>query len=241
MFHLLTLSEAHQQALTIETQTISNFSWSASRSTRPALQQNANPTDTALPQKTETAPVPFTNNTPPRQSSLRCFACGEIGHRQSNCPKRNHRGLLLDTASNEVEVIYDEEITDAVEETVELVADSGPCLMVRWVCLAPWHIDENPQQQNLFHSKITIEGKVCKFIIDSGSSENVVAEDVVNKLKLTTELHPCPYKLAWLYQKMDLVITRRALVSFSQVIKFGHFSLKIGCPLMLTTNSSRRR
>nr|VDD11880.1 unnamed protein product [Brassica oleracea] len=37
LFHPLTLSEAHQQALTIETQTISNFSWSASRSTRPAL------------------------------------------------------------------------------------------------------------------------------------------------------------------------------------------------------------
>lgn len=102
----------------------------------------------ALPQKTETALVPFTDNTPPRQSSLRCFACGEIGHRQSNCPKRNRRGLLLDTAGNEVEVIYHEEITDAIEETVDLVADSGPCLMVRWVCLAPWHINENPQQHN---------------------------------------------------------------------------------------------
>ena len=62
--------------------------------------------------------------------------------------QREIRGLLLDTAGNEVEVIYHEEITDAIEETVDLVADSGPCLMVRWVCLAPWHINENPQQHN---------------------------------------------------------------------------------------------
>ena len=58
--------------------------------------------------------------------------------------------------------------------------------MVRRVCLAPQHTDENPQRHYLFHSKCTIAGKVCKFIIDSGSSENVVAEDVVNKLKLAT-------------------------------------------------------
>lgn len=68
---------------------------------------------------------------------------------------------------------------------------------------------------NLFHSKCTIAGKVCTFIIDSGSSKNVVAEDVVNKLQLQTELHPCPYKLAWLDKKTDVVITRHALVSFS--------------------------
>lgn len=43
----------------------------------------------------------------------------------------------------------------------------------------------------------------------------MVAEDVVNKLSLTTELHPYPYKLAWLDKKTDLTITRRALISYS--------------------------
>uniref|UniRef100_A0A0D2ZT55 CCHC-type domain-containing protein n=1 Tax=Brassica oleracea var. oleracea TaxID=109376 RepID=A0A0D2ZT55_BRAOL len=221
LFNPLTLSEAHQQALTIESQTKGNFSWSASRSTRPSQQQlSSSTTDDAPPLQTDTAAIPFTDKTQTRPSSLRCFACGEIGHRLSNCPKRNRRGLLLDATGNDVEVIYDEEVTETIAETEDLVADHGPCLMVRRVCLAPHHTDENPQWHSLFHSKCNIAGKVCKFIIDSGSCENVVAEDVVNKLKLTTELHPCPYKLAWLDKKTDLMIARRALVSFSIGGKF---------------------
>lgn len=38
---------------------------------------------------------------------------------------------------------------------------------------------------------------------------------MVTKLQLPTELHPYPYKLAWLDQKTDLLITRRSLISFS--------------------------
>lgn len=76
-------------------------------------------------------------------------------------------GLLLDTTGNDVEVIYDDEIAETLEETENLVVDSGPCLRVRRVCLAPCHIDDNPQRHNMFHSKCTIAGKVCKFIIDS--------------------------------------------------------------------------
>lgn len=52
-------------------------------------------------------------------------------------------------------------------------------------------------------------------MIDSGSSENVIAEDVVAKLQSQEEPHPTPYKLAWLQQSHDLMVTKRALVSFS--------------------------
>ncbi|KAF8051045.1 hypothetical protein N665_1812s0002 [Sinapis alba] len=199
LFNPLSLSKAHQQALTIESQTKSTFSWTTSRQTRPVSQQHSSTTtDDTPPQQPDSPIVPFIDKTTSRPSSLRCFSCGEIGHRQSNCPKRNRRGLLLDTTGNDVEVIYDDDNTDDTEDTVDLVADNGLCLMIKRVCLAPRHIEDNPQHHNLFHSKCTIEGKVCKFIIDSGSSENVIAEDVVNKLKLSTELHPYPYKLACL-------------------------------------------
>ena len=56
---------------------------------------------------------------------------------------------------------------------------------------------------------------MCKLIIDSGSSENVTAADAVKKLALKDEQHPTPYKLAWLQQTHDLLVTRRALVTFS--------------------------
>ncbi|XP_013669653.2 uncharacterized protein LOC106374105 [Brassica napus] len=61
----------------------------------------------------------------------------------------------------------------------------------------------------------TINGKVCQFIIDSRSSENVTAESAVPKRNLEIEPHPSPYKLGWLHQGNELIITRRALVQFS--------------------------
>lgn len=111
--------------------------------------------------------------------------------------------------------MYDEESTEISDEPEVLVADSGPSLMVRRICLAPRGVDDNPQRKNPFHSKCTIGGRVCKFIIDSGSSKNVISEDVITKLSLHTELHPYLYKLAWIDKKTDLLITRRTLISFS--------------------------
>ncbi|XP_042426101.1 senescence-induced receptor-like serine/threonine-protein kinase [Zingiber officinale] len=43
-----------------------------------------------------------------------------------------------------------------------------------------------------------VTDKVCKMIIDSGSCENIVFEEVVHKLQLKTDSHPKPYKLSWL-------------------------------------------
>ncbi|XP_026456193.1 uncharacterized protein LOC113357124 [Papaver somniferum] len=214
LFHPLTMSEAHQKALTIEAQTKSSFSsWYTVRSSRPNHTPTA--TDDAVSVKADTPIVPALDNRQTRPNSLRCFSCGDIGHRQSNCPTRNRRCLLLDTAGNDVEVIYDEEAAEPQDEVEVLTDDSGPALMLRRVCLAPRGTDINPQRHNLFHSKCTIGSKVHKFIIDSGSSENVIAEEVLNKLQLSTELHPNRYKLAWLDRKTDVLITRRALISFS--------------------------
>lgn len=236
LFHPLTLSEAHQQALTIEAKTKSSFSsWTATRPSRPtSLPQNQNTTEDTTPVKPETALVPLADNRNNRPSSIRCFSCGEIGHRQSNCPTRNRRGLLLDTAGNDVEVIYDDDAEDPDDTPEVLTANTGPALMVRRVCLAPRGLEDNPQRHNLFHSKCTIEGKVCKFIIDLGSSENVIAEEVVTKLQLHTELHPHPYKLSWLEQRTDLLITRRACVQRQDSLRCGTngcLSPHVGPPL----------
>lgn len=87
--------------------------------------------------------------------------------------------------------------------------------MLRRSCLAPKAQPDFPQRNNLFHSRCTIQGKVCNLIIDSGSSENVIAADAVKKLALPDEKHAAPYKLAWLQETNDVLITRRALVAFS--------------------------
>ena len=49
-------------------------------------------------------------------------------------------------------------------------------------------------------------GKVCCFIIDSCSFENVIFEDVIKKLGLATEELPKPYKLAWVKKGNSLTV-----------------------------------
>ncbi|KAE8710906.1 putative CCCH-type zinc finger family protein [Hibiscus syriacus] len=68
--------------------------------------------------------------------------------------------------------------------------------------------DSRPAQQppqgddwlrtNIFHTTCIVADKVCKMIIDYGSCENVLSEEVVQKLQLKTDRHPKPYKLSWL-------------------------------------------
>jgi hypothetical protein len=40
--------------------------------------------------------------------------------------------------------------------------------------------------------------KVCKVIVDSGSTDNLVSTEMVEKLELKTNAHPNPYKVSWL-------------------------------------------
>ncbi|GJR66146.1 DNA gyrase subunit B, chloroplastic/mitochondrial [Tanacetum coccineum] len=56
--------------------------------------------------------------------------------------------------------------------------------------------------------------KVCKLIIDSGSCENVISQDAVEKLNLKQEKHPKPYKLSWFKKGNEVNVDTRCLVSF---------------------------
>ena len=46
---------------------------------------------------------------------------------------------------------------------------------------------------NIFQTRFTSEGKVCQVIVDSGSCENMVSKEMVDKLKLRCETNPHPY------------------------------------------------
>ena len=48
-----------------------------------------------------------------------------------------------------------------------------------------------------------------------GSCENIVSTEVVQKLGVKTETHPKPYKLAWLKKGGEVIVSKRALVTFS--------------------------
>ena len=54
------------------------------------------------------------------------------------------------------------------------------------------------QRNSLFRTTCKTKGKVCKVIVDSGSTDNLVSTDMVEKLEMNTTTHPNPYKVSWL-------------------------------------------
>ncbi|PKI76930.1 hypothetical protein CRG98_002717 [Punica granatum] len=150
-------------------------------------------------------------------SGAKYFKCGEPGHRQSECRKGEKRAMFIEeelsddavyVARGDGEVEFDEE-----EEIV--TGDGVPNMVVRRSCMTPRAADEDWLRNNIFQSTCTIRNKVCRFMIDSSSCENIVSFEAAQKLSLRSEPHPKLYKLTWLKKGGEVSVLKRALVTFS--------------------------
>lgn len=134
----------------------------------------------------------------------------------SSCPNnRGSRTLFADdgdVTTYEGPPIFDEA---PAEQQVDLLGDEGPLLVLRHAFCSPKIADDTEQRTRIFQSTCTINGKVCKFIIDSGACENIISGLAVSKLSLVTSAHPNPYNLSWLSRDTMISVTDRALVNFS--------------------------
>ena len=68
---------------------------------------------------------------------------------------------------------------------------------------------------NIFRTRCTSGGKVCQVIVDSGSFENMVSKEMVDKLKLCCETNPHPYRISWFKKKNEVTINERCLINIS--------------------------
>ena len=98
------------------------------------------------------------------------------------------------------------------EEVVEEV-DEGELLVLRRA-LSTKRGELEEQRENIFHTRCTIQGKVCSLIIDGGSCANVASLTMVEKLGLQASAHPHPYNIQWLNQGNGLQVNSRCLISF---------------------------
>jgi hypothetical protein len=64
--------------------------------------------------------------------------------------------------------------------------------------------------------------------VDSGSTDNLVATEMVEKLGLETHRHPSPYKVSWLQKGHQVSVMRQCLVEF----KMGEYRDKILCDVI---------
>lgn len=87
--------------------------------------------------------------------------------------------------------------------------------MIRKILLSPENVEEEPIQRiNLLRTKCKLGGKCCKVIVDSSSTNNIVSDEMVRKLKLKRMKHPSPYKVLWLEKEHQLVVREQYLVNF---------------------------
>ena len=148
-------------------------------------------------------------------SGRKCFKCHGFGHIASDCPNRRIVTLVEDHSDGGEDETDDEPKYDDDEEEITYADHGLSIVLQRSLQVSYVADDESWVRKNVFHTKCTSFGKVCLVIIDSGSFENVVSLEMVQKLKLDTIPHPHPYQLCWLQKGNDINVTKRCLVSFS--------------------------
>jgi hypothetical protein len=101
--------------------------------------------------------------------------------------------------------------------------------MMRKILLKPEKEVENPVlRNNLFRTACKTKDRVCKVIVDSGSTDNLVSIEMVEKLELETVSHPNPYKVSWLQKGHQVTVTKQCLVEF----KIGGYKDEILCDVI---------
>ncbi|KAL1217924.1 hypothetical protein V5N11_001815 [Cardamine amara subsp. amara] len=162
-----------------------------------------------------------------------CYKCQGRGHYSRECP--NRRVMFL-TPERQYES-QDEAPEDAKEEEVEIAAlpegdveypDTGDLLVVRRTLSTSVVPTTVSQRDNLFHTRCTINGKVCGLIIDGGSCTNVASSHLVKRLSLPTTPHPSPYKLRWLTDKNVITVSEQVEIPFS----IGQYRDSVHCDVV---------
>jgi hypothetical protein len=85
--------------------------------------------------------------------------------------------------------------------------------MMRKVLLNPKKETENPTQRNsLFRTAFKTKDRVCKVIVESGSTNNLISTEMVEKPELETVVHPSPYRVSWIQKGHQVNVTKQCLV-----------------------------
>ncbi|KAK9733218.1 hypothetical protein RND81_04G051900 [Saponaria officinalis] len=152
----------------------------------------------------------------------RCFKCQGYGHIASECPQK--RALTIQELINlvpnfvapepESEPINVENESDEEEvHEVEPYSDEEKEALVLRTLHTEAAPDETEQRERLFHSRCKVNDRICTLIVDSGSCTNVIARDIITKLKILTKDHPKPYRLHWLDGNNGVMVKKQALIS----------------------------
>lgn len=104
-------------------------------------------------------------------ATMKCYHCNQLGHPAYRCPEKA-------SSSNEKKVAYAQEDTMSVKtpEISHIESKVGENLMFNRVLIRQPVKEEPKQRRALFRARCKILGKVCKVIVDSGSTDNIISD-----------------------------------------------------------------
>ncbi|CAL1412875.1 unnamed protein product [Linum trigynum] len=155
-------------------------------------------------------------------AQIQCFKCFGRGHKTNQCP--NRKALVL--RDEEYYSEGDEEIPmdpgldsdgDKIHEDMHAEIPPPPAgkfFAVSWRALTTTRQPEIDQKENIFQSRCLVEGQLLFVIVDGCSCANVVIQDVVKRLGLSTSRHATPYNLDWLNDYGAIKVQWQAIVRF---------------------------
>ena len=107
--------------------------------------------------------------------------------------------------------------------------DVGESFLLKMVLLKTEKETREPaQRKSLFRTTCKSKGKCCKVIINSGSTDNLVSTEMVDKLGLVKIIHPTPYKVSWLQKGHQLIVRKQCKVE----IHIGTYKDVVLCDVM---------
>ena len=155
--------------------------------------------------------VPAKNNNPyAKPFGVKCYKCGEVGHRSNECPKRK----AVNVVEKDDDVVENEVCGPHGDDDYEEYKQEEYTCVVRKLMLSLKCGDET-QRHKLIHTRCTVQGSLCDLIIDSGSQKNIISKDVVERLQLETKNHPNPSAIGWIKEVGGIWVHERCKVSFS--------------------------
>ena len=166
-----------------------------------------------------------------RNHDIKCFKCLGPSHIASQCPNKR---VMIMKDNGEVETASETD-SDDMPPIVDVSGDDGKAyakegeLITRRALNTQIKVDETDQQrENIFHTRCSVNNKVCSMIIDRGSCTNVASNTLIEKLGLPLLKHPRPYKLQWLNDCGEVKVHKQVLASFS----IGRYNDKVLCDVV---------
>jgi len=87
---------------------------------------------------------------------------------------------------------------------------------------------EPTQRKNMFRTICKSKGNCCKVVMDSGSIDNLVSIDMVEKMGLKRMEHSTPYRVSWLQKGHQVLVNEQCKVEF----QIGTYKDEVLCDII---------